>query len=578
MLYYSLMENSNGIFENLVNEISSGERQALLDKLTDSSSGVVEVSQAKDNLSLQDDKPVEIEEQYEKEPLFSKIWCFIVGLFTSRKAVDVYVDRRILNLGISISKNLPGFIDVKKRNLTGSSYEKFDRLSSIASFFQDNIAGAVAEPASFYLVLGSVVMPMAHSTLTGDLNTPVQSSQNEILGTSRKNDARAGFFRRMEDDFSGINEQERSEMYGSVQAFDWLRRLGMVPFDKLLLKYSDFDNVKTCPLNIASDILASAANVLCSPAVISLKLLEAVFLFNNRQRIENGVCETDKEMEVFLTKARDLLGSLQLILSEISFLDLCRFAKEDLCFFPQRPEGVENWFVLYKNGWKKRFENAWNQWAKKQRYLEIQKHIYEFLKTESLPEIAYRPWLEINSSLFFRKEMSFSFLKGFFQNVFPLKVFKPLRSILSEGEFIKRENQQEYTDSYNTLIHMKDTISGFEHRLSVEGDIGISFIQVKKEKLVSISGKSKTESLMMTIDSEGSMIVTKCCQAFRSIMGICTAITERSRTGEYQGLANYGLIEGVGNEGFQKKLAEALNTISEALDIVKDLESMELDL
>ena len=160
MLYYSLMENSNGTFENLVNEISSGERQALLDKLTDSSSGVVEVSQAKDNLSLQDDKPVEIEEQYEKEPLFSKIWCFIVGLFTSRKAVDVYVDRRILNLGISISKNLPGFIDVKKRNLTGSSYEKFDRLSSIASFFQDNIAGAVAEPASFYLVLGSVDSPL----------------------------------------------------------------------------------------------------------------------------------------------------------------------------------------------------------------------------------------------------------------------------------------------------------------------------------------------------------------------------------------------------------------------------------
>lgn len=574
------MVKNSSTFENLVAEISTGERQALLDKLSDSGEGLNSLAGSLAEEDLLSAKPVDLITQLKSESFLTRLICKIMSVFSGKKPEQVYSDKLVIRLGSSISKKCPNLIDTRRKCLLTSSYSEFTSLVTASKFFQEILAASIADRGGFYLVMGSVLLPRLHSQLLADIDPFTNNiDSSKAQSNEQRTDLKTSYIRKMEQEFKNIGETDKAEMYTTVRASDWLRRFSRLPFDKIVHKYTPFgDSEMICDISSISELLSQCASVLCFTRDVKVNLLEAFFFFNNKSRIENDVCDTDEELTAFISKAKEQLSKIRFFLNKIPVLDLTKYSLSDICFSPKTTENVEDWFVQYKTAWKKRFDSLWSLWLRKKKQEDVKHRMREYLGMEKLPVLENRPWKEIRESLFFRREFTVTFIKGFFASVYPQIMFKPLKSVMAEGEFLRRENQQEFTDAYNCLSHMAESIQNFENRLSSKGDFGVTFEQIRKEKLSTMSGKNRLDTLMLSVDAEGASLVSEVAKAFRSIFSILEGIFARARTGEYQGLTNLNNIDGNSNELFRKKLLQVKEKVVQGLDLIKDLETIELEI
>jgi hypothetical protein len=192
-----------------------------------------------------------------------------------------------------------------------------------------------------------------------------------------------------------------------------------------------------------------------------------------------------------------------------------------------------------------------------------------------MPDLVNAPWKNMWIPLVLRREVSFRFVKGIFKKIYPQVLMKPLKILLIEGDFYRRENLIEYTDAFSNLEHMAQTVDLFEARLSAKGDLGEVFVLLQKEKVATVRGKTRLENLMLTTNSETDMIIGKAISSFRSIDAILGGILSVVRGGPYETLVNLASIQGRANDKYRKDLAVVRQRIQEACQILEEAEVIE---
>ena len=104
-----------------------------------------------------------------------------------------------------------------------------------------------------------------------------------------------------------------------------------------------------------------------------------------------------------------------------------------------------------------------------------------YLAVPTLPALEhYRPE-EFDAGVPLKHALPLAFLKGFFQQVFA-RVSRPLRIILSSGDFYKAENRNQLNDALAYLGLIEENINSLESRLAKEGDLGMELADAKAER------------------------------------------------------------------------------------------------
>jgi len=162
-----------------------------------------------------------------------------------------------------------------------------------------------------------------------------------------------------------------------------------------------------------------------------------------------------------------------------------------------------------------------------------------------------------------------------FSTIYPLDMMKPLKILLIDGDFYRRENLVEYTDAFSTLEHMHQQLETFENRLSPKGDLGEGFILLHAEKGASVKAKARLENLMLNIDFEAEVIIGRAMTAFRSIDTILGGVLGVVRGGAYETLVNMASIQGKFNERYRRELDSVRSLIQGAAGFLSDAEVIE---
>ena len=154
---------------------------------------------------------------------------------------------------------------------------------------------------------------------------------------------------------------------------------------------------------------------------------------------------------------------------------------------------------------------------------------------------------------------------------------RPLKILLIDGEFYRRENLAEYTDAFSVLEHQSQA-----HRLSSssasrpQGDIGEGFAFVLNEKMATLKGKARLENLMLTVDSDAEMMINKLQSAFHSMdLDFGRSSSMSSAAVAYETLVNMASIQGKFNEQYRKELSMVRRVIREAQAVLVEAESIE---
>lgn len=568
------MNDSQNTFERLVLTLGSSERQDMLRLLAESGEqkalGKKAPGEFHDTAST---RAMLAEKKFAEEPLLLRLWLTIVSFFTSSSPTRVYASYKVKELGRILSHSYDLYIDVAHKCYREGLYTELLRLRNSQSFFSSLLSSYENDKGGFYIILGSLLIKETHDAICV-ASDPFSLPYDREL----KKDPRITLVHDMDVAFNGMPEMDRGKMYLAAGAIEWMKAYCALPIDKMVARFGMIPGATpTCMVDSVSEDMKLLVNTLSSAKKIPVLLLEALYLFSVQGSLIEEKFDFEKACRSFVDSATECLSAIRLVKESVPLTDFVRFAIGDVSWQPQRTGEGEDWFVLYRNAWRKRFDERWGEWNRLHRAFALERNMQTFLGTGEIPSIQYRPWEDMWMDLELRRELSFRFLKGIFLSVYPALWLKPMKILLLEGDFFRRENLAEYTDAFSVLDHMQQACGIFEDRLSPKGSIGEGFALVKNEKMATINGKARLENLMLSLNSETEQLVSSAVAALRSVDAVLGGVLSSVRGGPYETIINLSSVQGKLNDKFRKDLEGVRRMIGEALRILTEIEAIEKD-
>jgi hypothetical protein len=564
----------NGAFEHLVSDLDSKEKIRLLEKIkTQSVFSDEPLIDAKQNGPQ--DSP---EEKYKKLSWWTRLWYWFIGVFGGKAPVEVFLNVQLSAAGREISLLYPGMFDYQKLHLKEGFNDELKYLKDAARFFYTLLDSSVnRDRGAFMGYLASLAMPEIHNTL-------VENTDPDVLGISHPELAdiklRSLALDCIEEGTSKIPEQAHGDMYQNARTLFCFKELSSYLFDRLIMSFnqSDPEEGVICPFSIVKNQIISLNNILFSiKKTPSMDLLSALFIFSMQEYQNDKDFDIDRELQRFIQQAEKAIAVIRNFNRRVPLTRIIRCAIRDLSWEPKDLPGGEDWFAVYKSYWLDSTKTKFISWMLKRRTKELDQGLRAFFADITMIPLEHSASEENEDGVPVDGALALSFLLTFHKRIFMPEINIIIRPILIDGEFYKRDNRVEFTESYNVLIKLDDTIKEFDNLLSTAGDIGKLWAQAEAEVQSITIRKRKVHSILEDVETQVEKILSNAYNALASMDKVLSGIAGGSQGGKYDTLTNLAKIQGKGTQ-FIDGLHSAIENIHNAvklLDSIKAVKAVE---
>ncbi|MDR2634030.1 MAG: DUF5312 domain-containing protein [Treponema sp.] len=551
------MGEEDRTFHNLVSEMTREERNNLLasisGKYTFSKEPLYEESPQDTSATMS----ATIEEQFIRLPWYYHIWFFILSLFKPISPVKAFEENRITKLGKEIASRFPDAFDYKRNWLLPLFHKALTDLKEGARFFYTALDSSVhRDKGAFYAFLVSIEMEAIHYQLQ-TVTTPqciieAHPEVNEMEWLPLA-------LNEMEKIIAEITEEQRGTMYANARSLYCLKELAGFLYDRLLLAFEfepSLDGL-ICSVRVVQEQLLTLNNILYSfknpPA---MALIESLFVFILNEQEYDAV-----ELQNILTKAENSLAAIRAFNRQIPLTLILRCASRDINLEPKAISGGEDWFVAFQDYWKEYIEEQFTNFQRDRRRQKLFETFTYFFRGKTLRILDHAESESNPEGIPVEGVFSLSFLLTFYSVVFMTDINRVLRDILLNGDFSKREQRTAFTEHYNTLIKLEDTIKRFDYNLSPLGDYGKRYIQGSNEISVPVK-RRKMQVALEDASAEAAEIISQTQASIKELLMILEAIIRNDLEGKSSVLANMSrFIER--NNGAASKEGQPSQAVSE---------------
>lgn len=555
-------------FERLATGISDSEKQGILEQIKNSSQKhedeeITPVETAADN------EYVPFPEQIKNEPFFLRLFIWIKSVFLGATKETIFNEYKLSQISKSVTKNYPGLIDTKRGVFLATFYNKLSELRSAAQFLSPYVSGIEEDEGAFYVLLGSTIMPEINSRI----NTEANPYSNPV-STSSRPELRLELLHKMDAIFDSVSPADKARMYDSAKAAEWLRSFVKLPFARFLSAFtSGSDDIYACPYEGLGNEISVFARCLCNSFVITDELLESIYLFSRRRKSLKNFSDENEAVQ-FMDKAHASLALVHMFMTSVPLKSLGCIVSNDMYWKPQPFSGGEDWFVRYKNAWKKTFEKKWDSWVKACQVESLKINLKSNFGIDEFPELPDRPWADLWGGQYFKYELTAGFFYWFMVKKFPDYEIA-LKTVMVEGDFVNKENQVSFTDAFNSMIQISISLQNLQMKCSQNGETGMLFRKFSDEHLRTLSAQTKVEQIIRGIESDFESILHRFGDASRSLCQILSGILGFSNDSRFDSLANLNTLQGKENGIFKQDLKKSYNALETALSLIKELESLD---
>jgi hypothetical protein len=559
-------------FDRLVSSLSRDERQNLLDKLRNQS------NISNEPLYLPEDEKLpegNLEAEYARLPWFSRLWYSILSIFRSKSPVDTFADHKVSILGFKIEEKSPGLYDYQRRLLLPPFYRHLEKLREAARFFYTALDSSVnRDKGALFAFLGSLEMPDVHERLQTETYPDfIMEKRPDIQETELRQIA----LKAMDDALLMINEEYRNVMYFDARSLNCLKELSSFLFDRIIMAFS-FDSSEggeTCPANVVREPLASLNNILLSLKVVPpMPLLQSLFVFVLQERSAEHGFDINREIRMLLAKANDSISVIRDFNKNVPLTWIIRCLTRDMSVSPREISGGEDWFVNYREYWKRKVESLFAEHMKERRHRELLDSFRFFLKGRTLRTLENSQTESNPDGIPVKGTYALSFLLTFYSAIFMPDINRFLRPILIDGDFHRKENGIVFAESYNELIKLEDIIKKFERKISTSGDYGERYSQARQEMSALPIKRRKIQIILGEASEEAEKIIQNVREASQNMIDLVNGILGRDTRGKYDTLVNLARLAGKDNQ-FNIGLNETVNQFETTLRLLEDIEALE---
>jgi len=562
----------SGNFDRLVSGLPMDERQNLLAKLE-------KQSQLSSEPLYPENKELvpaaSIETEYSELPWYYRLWYFILSFFKAKLPIKIFEDKQVSDLGQKIEGKSPGLYDYQRALLLPAFYRQLERLKTAARFFYTTLDMSVnRDRGAFFAFLGSLEMPEVHNRLQTETDINVIIEKNP---EAPEMELRQIALKAMDEALSAMTEDYRNAMYSAARSLNCLKALSSFLFDRLIMAFGSGSsaNGETCSASVVREPLLNLCNILVSlRGVPPMPLLESLFVFSLQERTGEPGFDMSREIRGLLKKAEDSLDVIREFNKQVPLVWIIRCSGRDLSISPKEISGGEDWYVVYRDYWKRHIESLFIDFMRDRRRQQLLNAFRYFLKGTSLKVLENTVSESNPDGLPIKGTFGLSFLLTFYSVVFMADINKILRPILIDGEFSKKENRVEFAESYNDLIKLEDDIKKFEHKISPSGDYGKRYIQARQEMSSLPVKRRKLQIVIEEAQDDAGSILEQAREASRSMVNILSGILGRDTRTKYDTLSNLAKIAGKGSQ-FMTTLDETIQQFQQVLKLMDDIEAME---
>jgi hypothetical protein len=564
-------------FDTLVAQLSAEERGALLERIK----ATIPVSAEPLYPASSAPGAGESTARGEDLGLMARFLLFFRALFSGKSREALIREDRLKEIARRVEVKQPGVIDRKRLILLGAVAEELRSLRDAARFFYDALDRSVErDRAAFYAFLGSIELPETHERLLTEADpAAIAATMMEARSPVEDSAVRSAALSVYDGVFSELSEKGRRSMYQDLRGVLFLKRLSGFLFDRLLGAFREgslpgsglcasFFDVRELLLDLG-DILFSMSE---AP---SIELMDAIFMFAERDELGSRGEDAVSVLGADLAKAETSLGRIRSFNSRVPLGDILRLVSGDPDYLPRELPGGEDWLAIYKAFWRERIEALLDRWRAEHRDKELLEEIAAFVGDPGPAAFAHISREESEGAPALRFAVALTFLDAFYRGPFLRELNRPLKIVLVDGEFYRKDNRVEFTDAYDSLLRLPELLSAFDARLGPEGELGAAWSAASREMGPMGARRRKLLGITRMAEDEAELIIKREGSAMRTIVLVIQGFLKGEAGGRYDSLSNISYIDGKSNKEFLKSLGHAKDRCERACGLLAELSGLD---
>lgn len=556
------------VFDKLVTNLSSSERQEMLERIA--SSVMVRP------LAIPDSDPDgsdDLEAVYRTMGFFRRLIISIVSIFTGRDRLGV-VESQMLRELRRTTASVSGDYDPVRDVLRPSALDSFRKLADSARHFASLLSRVMGrERGAFIAFLSGLHAPEVQHRLLRDADPFEVSEKFPDLGDT---EVRRRSLLAMEECLVTLPADVRNRIYHDVRALHHLMGLASFSFERLVGEFGGGGEgaAMPVPLNRVATELGKLAGILggLNPGP-SPVFLEALSLYQEQDRLE----EPDEQVEGIVQ--RNVVAGNNAYTAVVEFAgkypvgDLVRLAHGNIHWKPAALSGGEDWFAVWKGFWHDRIEKMFRRFSYRRRTDAVLREARESLGLTEVRDFPGYPPSGFDHTA--KHGLSLGIVRSVFGDVYQRELQVPLTALYRDGEFYKADNREEFDDAMRDVERLRTETANLEVRLQPTGDLGMLWKQTTDGTLVGDAATERQETLSTQIDADSSAIVRRMINAFRSIGNILEGVLYGTVGGRYDTVSNLGQIGAPDAEALKRKLDFAHVRSKAVADVLSDVINLE---
>jgi hypothetical protein len=170
--------------------------------------------------------------------------------------------------------------------------------------------------------------------------------------------------------------------------------------------------------------------------------------------------------------------------------------------------------------------------------------------------------------------LNIAFLRAFYHSIFSLEINQFLSPIALSGKFIQIEDRTEFTEHYNTLFRLEDTIETFEANISLKGELGQRVEMAKQDMNGLAVRRRRLQVIADEAADKAKIIITQVRNSIFSLMDMLYVITNKTPPSNYFGITNFNELAKK-NDGLLGGILTSVNKLKEVLRILDTIDNVD---
>ncbi|MDC7221278.1 MAG: DUF5312 family protein [Spirochaetales bacterium] len=559
-------------FDRLVASLSTEERKEMLRKIEETFS--LSPEPLAEPESHEPEEEVDPTEYYYQTDILTRIYIFLVSLFTGKEKGEVVLQTFINKLKRKINREYSTYFRLEKLQGLPPFYHLLNNLSNSFNSLREPLFMAMKEKEDFFIFLTNRVLGKKEEEILRETD-PYQIEKDNPDYTVNQ------IHRKIDENYERImksldEDKQRKLIFYSVITRQ-LHGLAQFDFDRLLKPFSvnqegvtgfvDLEKIKSSLMGL-NDILCSFNQ----PPDITL--IEALMLFEYRRELTEGTMENlEEKLHMQIGSAVEAMNCIRDLNKKIPLTDLMKVVGNNINYLPTPIGGGEGALRHYRTFLKATISENFRNFVNDKKKRDLVKTLgatwgISFIE----PLMGYRGQT-FGLSEPFTYESSLSVLNVFINQVLQDKYYNPLNMVYINGDFYRRDNRAEFSETYDRLQSLPAKIRNYSLSFLVEGSFYTRFHDAIKnggEK----DGEERIKAVKILADKEGKDIIKNALEIVSSLSSLLKGII-MGTGGAYDTLSNYSELGGTRNREFKNDLISMEFLVSSFHKSFLDIVSLE---